>query len=52
MVLVDGAEVSEDGPARVLPRSASRRHKVPKSIAFAPELPRNAQGKLLRDRLG
>ncbi len=26
-------------------------HKVPKSIAFVTELPRNAQGKLLRDQL-
>jgi acyl-coenzyme A synthetase/AMP-(fatty) acid ligase len=26
-------------------------HKVPKSITFAKELPRNEQGKLLRDRL-
>ena len=38
------------GAARLLPRAAGR-HQVPKRVVRVDELPRNAAGKLLRDRL-
>ncbi|MGH2978800.1 MAG: AMP-binding protein, partial [Solirubrobacterales bacterium] len=50
VVVVDGSELSED-ELRGFCRERLAPHKVPKSVSFARELPRNAQGKLQRDRL-
>jgi o-succinylbenzoate---CoA ligase len=50
VVMVGGGDVSEDELRRFC-RERLAPHKVPKSVSFAPELPRNAQGKLQRDRL-
>lgn len=50
VVVGDGAEVSED-ELRAFCRERLAAFKVPKSIAFVEELPRNAQGKLLRREL-
>jgi o-succinylbenzoate---CoA ligase len=47
VVVVDGAELRED-EVRDFCRERLAGFKVPKSIAFVPELPRNEQGKLLR----
>ena len=51
VVLVGGAEATEDD-LRAFCRDRLAPHKVPKAVEFVAELPRNAQGKLLRDRLG
>jgi O-succinylbenzoic acid--CoA ligase len=51
VVVADGADVTEE-ELREFCRERLAPHKVPKSVSFALELPRNAQGKLLRDRLG
>jgi o-succinylbenzoate---CoA ligase len=51
VVLSDGADVSE-AELREFCRERLAGFKVPKAIAFAPALPRNAQGKLLRRELG
>jgi o-succinylbenzoate---CoA ligase len=51
IVVVDGTDVSEED-LREFCRARLAPHKVPKSVSFTRELPRNAQGKLLRDRLG
>jgi o-succinylbenzoate---CoA ligase len=50
VVMVGGGDVSEDELRRFC-RERLAPHKVPKSVSFAPELPRNPQGKLQRDRL-
>ena len=50
VVVGDGGEVSED-ELRAFCRERLAGFKVPKSIAFVQELPRNAQGKLLRRQL-
>jgi o-succinylbenzoate---CoA ligase len=50
VVVVDGREVSED-ELQEFCRERLAPHKVPKSVSFARALPRNAQGKLQRDRL-
>ena len=50
VVLDDGAEVTEDD-LREFCRPRLAPHKIPKAVSFARELPRNAQGKLQRDRL-
>jgi O-succinylbenzoic acid--CoA ligase len=51
VVIVNGGEVGEED-LRAFCRERLAPHKVPKSVSFARELPRNAQGKLERDRLG
>jgi O-succinylbenzoic acid--CoA ligase len=51
VVLDDGANATED-EIREFCRERLAGFKVPKAIAFASELPRNAQGKLLRRELG
>jgi O-succinylbenzoic acid--CoA ligase len=51
IVVVDGTDVSEED-LREFCRARLAPHKVPKSVSFTRELPRNAQGKLLRERLG
>jgi O-succinylbenzoic acid--CoA ligase len=51
VVLVGGVDVTEDD-LRAFCRDHLAPHKVPKAIEFVDELPRNAQGKLLRDKLG
>ena len=50
VVLTRRTPVSED-ELREFCRERLAPHKVPKAISFAPELPRNPQGKLQRDRL-
>lgn len=50
VVLADAAEVTEDD-LREFCRARLAPHKIPKAVSFAAELPRNAQGKLQRDRL-
>jgi O-succinylbenzoic acid--CoA ligase len=50
VVVGGGGEVSED-ELRAFCRERLAGFKVPKSIAFVQELPRNAQGKLLRRQL-
>ena len=50
VVLADATEVTEDD-LREFCRERLAPHKIPKAVSFARELPRNAQGKLLRDRL-
>jgi O-succinylbenzoic acid--CoA ligase len=51
VVTGDGASVTE-GDLRDFCRARLAGFKVPKTIEFVPELPRNAQGKLLRRELG
>jgi o-succinylbenzoate---CoA ligase len=51
VVLADGREVTEP-ELREFCRGRLAGFKVPKSIGFVPELPRNPQGKLLRRELG
>ncbi len=51
VVLVGGVDVTEDD-LRAFCRERLAPHKLPKAVEFVAELPRNAQGKLLRDRLG
>jgi acyl-coenzyme A synthetase/AMP-(fatty) acid ligase len=50
VVLADAAEVTE-GDLREFCRARLAPHKIPKAVSFTRELPRNAQGKLQRDRL-
>jgi acyl-CoA synthetase (AMP-forming)/AMP-acid ligase II len=50
VVLEDGRETSEE-ELRAFCRERLAGFKVPKQVEFAPELPRNAQGKLLRRAL-
>jgi o-succinylbenzoate---CoA ligase len=50
VVLADAAEVTE-GDLREFCRGRLAPHKIPKAVSFTRELPRNAQGKLQRDRL-
>jgi O-succinylbenzoic acid--CoA ligase len=50
VVLAQGGAVSEED-LRGFCRERLAPHKVPKAIAFARQLPRNEQGKLLRDQL-
>jgi O-succinylbenzoic acid--CoA ligase len=47
VVLVPGSDVTEDDLRRFC-RERIAPHKVPKSVSFVPELPRNEQGKLAR----
>jgi O-succinylbenzoic acid--CoA ligase len=51
VVVADAGTVSED-ELRAFCRERLAGFKVPKSIEFVSELPRNAQGKLLRRKLG
>jgi O-succinylbenzoic acid--CoA ligase len=50
VVVADEADVSEDD-LREFCRERLAPHKVPKAVSFVRDLPRNAQGKLQRDRL-
>ena len=50
VVVADGGEVTEE-ELRLFCRERLAPHKVPKALTFVTALPRNAQGKLLRDRL-
>jgi O-succinylbenzoic acid--CoA ligase len=50
VVLADATEVTEDD-LREFCRARLAPHKIPKAVSFTRELPRNAQGKLQRDRL-
>ena len=50
VVIADGSQVSEE-ELRSFCRDLIAPHKVPKTISFTRELPRNPQGKLQRDRL-
>jgi acyl-coenzyme A synthetase/AMP-(fatty) acid ligase len=50
VVVLDGIDVTGE-ELRQFCRERLAPHKVPKSISFAPELPRNVQGKLQRDQL-
>jgi len=50
VVVAAGSDVTEE-EIRAHCRERLAGFKVPKSIAFVPELPRNAQGKLLRREL-
>jgi O-succinylbenzoic acid--CoA ligase len=50
VVVAAGGDVSEE-ELRSFCRERLAPHKVPKSVSFTRELPRNAQGKLLRERL-
>ena len=51
VVLAEGGESSEE-ELREFCRERIAPHKIPKAVTFAHELPRNAQGKLVRSRLG
>jgi O-succinylbenzoic acid--CoA ligase len=51
VVLADGSDVGEEELRRFC-RERLAPHKVPKSVSFVRELPRNSQGKLERDKLG
>jgi acyl-CoA synthetase (AMP-forming)/AMP-acid ligase II len=51
VVVADGGQVSEE-ELRAFCRERLAGFKVPKSIVFVSELPRNPQGKLLRRDLG
>lgn len=51
VVVAEDSNVTED-ELRQFCRERLAPHKVPKAVAFTRELPRNAQGKLHRDRLG
>lgn len=51
VVCAEGAELDED-TLREYVKVNLARYKVPKRIVFLSELPRNATGKLLRNRLG
>ena len=50
VVLVAGSDVTEDDLRRFC-RERVAPHKVPKSVTFAAQLPRNSQGKLQRQQL-
>jgi O-succinylbenzoic acid--CoA ligase len=50
VVLADATEVTEDD-LREFCRERLAPHKIPKAVTFTRELPRNAQGKLERDKL-
>jgi o-succinylbenzoate---CoA ligase len=50
VVLAGATEVTEDA-LREFCRARLAPHKIPKAVSFTRELPRNAQGKLQRDRL-
>ena len=50
VVLADASDVTEDD-LREFCRTRLAPHKIPKAVSFTRELPRNAQGKLQRDRL-
>ena len=50
VVLADATEVTEDD-LREFCRERLAPHKIPKGVTFTRELPRNAQGKLQRDKL-
>jgi o-succinylbenzoate---CoA ligase len=51
VVVASGSDVSDE-ELRKFCQERLAPHKVPKAVTFADELPRNAQGKLQRDRLG
>jgi acyl-coenzyme A synthetase/AMP-(fatty) acid ligase len=51
-VVLAGPSAPSEEELREFCRQRLAPHKVPKSVSFAPELPRNTQGKLQRDRLG
>jgi O-succinylbenzoic acid--CoA ligase len=51
-VVLAGPSAPSEEELREFCRERLAPHKVPKSVSFAPELPRNTQGKLQRDRLG
>ena len=50
-VVVTQSSVPTEEELREFCRARLAPHKVPKSVSFAAELPRNSQGKLQRDRL-
>jgi acyl-coenzyme A synthetase/AMP-(fatty) acid ligase len=50
-VVLAGAAVVTEEDLREFCRARLAPHKIPKAVAFVRELPRNAQGKLQRDRL-
>ena len=50
-VVLAGGDGASEEELRAFCRERIAPHKVPKTVVFVPELPRNETGKLLRDRL-
>ena len=51
VVVLEGAEPTEERPQGATSRRTSPRYKVPREVVFLDELPRNATGKVLKREL-